>query len=81
VVLFVLHDELIAAFTDDKAVIAIGGEWLSIVSYSYFVYGWWMVSVLAFNGVGDTSTPTWINLSRQSRNQTSNTMAGPPTVR
>jgi putative MATE family efflux protein len=62
VVFFVLHDELIAVFADDKAVIAIGGEWLSILSYSYFVYGWWMVSVQAFNGAGDTATPTWINL-------------------
>jgi putative MATE family efflux protein len=62
VVFFFLHDELIAVFTDDAAVIAIGGEWLSILSYSYFVYGWWMVSVQAFNGAGDTATPTWINL-------------------
>jgi putative MATE family efflux protein len=62
VVFFFLHDELIGLFTDDAAVIAIGGEWLSILSYSYFVYGWWMVSVQAFNGAGDTVTPTWINL-------------------
>jgi putative MATE family efflux protein len=62
VVFFFLHDELIAVFTDDKAVIAIGGEWLAILSYSYVVYGWWMVSVQAFNGAGDTATPTWINL-------------------
>jgi putative MATE family efflux protein len=58
---FVWHDGLIALFTDDVAVIAIGGEWLMILSYSYFVYGWWMVSVQAFNGAGDTVTPTWIN--------------------
>jgi len=62
VTFFFLHDELIAVFSDDKAVIAIGGKWLSILSYSYFVYGWWMVSVQAFNGAGDTVTPTWINL-------------------
>jgi len=59
---FVWHDAIIGLFTDDAAVIAIGGEWLSILAYSYFVYGWWMVAVQAFNGAGDTMTPTWINL-------------------
>ncbi len=62
VLFFVWHDAIIGLFTDDAAVVAIGGEWLSILAYSYFVYGWWMVSVQAFNGAGDTMTPTWINL-------------------
>jgi putative MATE family efflux protein len=62
VVFFVWHDAIIGLFTEDAAVIAIGGLWLRILSYSYFVYGWWMVSVQAFNGAGDTVTPTWINL-------------------
>jgi putative MATE family efflux protein len=62
VVFFVWHDEVMRVFTDEAAVVAIGGEWLAILSYSYFVYGWWMVSVQAFNGAGDTMTPTWINL-------------------
>ena len=56
------HDAIIGVFTEDAAVIAIGGEWLSILAWSYFVYGWWMVAVQAFNGAGDTMTPTWINL-------------------
>ena len=56
------HDPIIGLFTADTAVIAIGGEWLSILAYSFFVYGWWMVAVQAFNGAGDTMTPTWINL-------------------
>jgi putative MATE family efflux protein len=62
VVFFLFHDRLVAIFSGDPAVIAIGGEWLRILSYSYFVYGWWMVSVQAFNGAGDTVTPTKINL-------------------
>ncbi len=59
---FFWHDAIVGLFTDDAAVIAIGGEWLSILAWSYFVYGWWMVAVQAFNGAGDTMTPTWINL-------------------
>jgi putative MATE family efflux protein len=59
---FSIPDRLISIFTADPGVIAIGGEWLRILSYSYFVYGWWMVSVQAFNGAGDTVTPTKINL-------------------
>jgi Na+-driven multidrug efflux pump len=49
-------------FTQDAQVITIGAEWLRILSFSFFVYGWWMVSVQAFNGAGDTNTPTYINL-------------------
>ena len=59
---FALPRELMSIFTADPTVIAIGAEWLRILSYSLFVYGWWMVSVQAFNGAGDTATPTWINI-------------------
>lgn len=59
---FFFNEELVGIFTNDKVVIAIGAEWLQILSYSFFVYGWWMVSVQAFNGAGDTKTPTKINL-------------------
>jgi putative MATE family efflux protein len=62
IVFFLFPQALIAFFTDDLKVIAIGSEWLRILSYSFFVYGWWMVAVQAFNGAGDTWTPTWINL-------------------
>jgi len=61
-VYFSFSDELIEIFTDNPNVIRIGAEWLRILSYSYFVYGWWMVSVQAFNGAGDTKTPTLINV-------------------
>jgi putative MATE family efflux protein len=59
---FIWNRDMMMIFTDDKRVIEIGAEWLRIMSYSYFVYGWWMVSVQAFNGAGDTKTPTKINL-------------------
>ena len=62
VVYYLNNDKLMAFFSEDTRVIAIGAEWLRILSYSYFVYGWWMVSVQAFNGAGDTRTPTLINL-------------------
>lgn len=62
VVYFVYNETLMSFFTQDPQVISIGSEWLRILSYSYFVYGWWMVSVQAFNGAGDTITPTKINL-------------------
>jgi putative MATE family efflux protein len=62
IMFFSLPAELMGIFTSDAAVIATGAEWLRILSYSLFVYGWWMVSVQAFNGAGDTVTPTWINV-------------------
>ncbi len=62
VAFFLWPPGIIGVFTDDAAVVAIGAEWLSILALSYFVYGWWMVAVQAFNGAGDTMTPTWINL-------------------
>src|SRR5687767_12122524 len=62
VVYFFWNESLMRLFTDDARVIAIGSEWLRLLSFSYFVYGWWMVSVQAFNGAGDTKTPTLINI-------------------
>ena len=61
IVFFFFHHDLIRIFTNEPEVINIGGQWLQILSYSYFIYGWWMVSVQAFNGAGDTTTPTKIN--------------------
>ncbi|HEY9488881.1 MAG TPA: MATE family efflux transporter [Chryseosolibacter sp.] len=62
VIFFFYNKSLMGLFTEDQHVIAIGAEWLRILSYSFFVYGWWMVSASAFNGAGDTRTPTKINL-------------------
>lgn len=62
VFLLAVPREFMGVFTSDPDVVTIGSEWLRILSYSLFVYGWWMVAVQAFNGAGDTVTPTWINV-------------------
>ncbi|MFO7526552.1 MAG: MATE family efflux transporter [Ignavibacteriaceae bacterium] len=62
IVYFLNSEALVGIFSDDADVISVGGMWLRIVAYSYFVYGWWMVATQAFNGAGDTMTPTKINL-------------------
>ncbi len=59
---YLFSDRLVDLFTSDAEVVKVGARWLTIVSYSYFVYAWWMVSVQAFNGSGDTMTPTKINV-------------------
>jgi putative MATE family efflux protein len=62
-VAFIVYAEpLVGFFTADAGVRALGAECLRIVSYGYGFYAWGMVMVQAFNGAGDTTTPTWINL-------------------
>jgi putative MATE family efflux protein len=55
-------EPLIGLFTADPEVQALGALCLRVVSYGYAFYAWGMVLVQAFNGAGDTVTPTWINL-------------------
>src|SRR5690606_41227104 len=62
VIYFFFNRELMQIFTNDPKVIEVGATWIRILSYSYFIYGWWMVTTQAFNGAGDTRTPTYINL-------------------
>ena len=60
-VYFFFSEELMRIFSADPKVIKLGADWLVILSYGYWIHGWWMVSVQAFNGAGDTKTPTLIN--------------------
>ncbi len=55
------HEHLVGIFTSEPAVVAAGAECLRIVSYGYLVYAWGLVMPQAFNGAGDTLTPTKIN--------------------
>jgi putative MATE family efflux protein len=60
-VFIVYAEPLIAVFSSDPAVVAMGASCLRILSYGYGFYAWGMVIVQAFNGAGDTATPTWVN--------------------
>ena len=55
-------DTLVGWFQDDPEVRAVGSKALRIIGYGYVVYAWGMVMMQAFNGAGDTTTPTWVNL-------------------
>src|SRR5258706_5994884 len=62
-VLFVLASErLVRLFTQDPAVVPYGADCLRIVAYGFIFYAWGMVMAQAFNGAGDTFTPTLLNL-------------------
>lgn len=61
---YVVGDEaLVRLFTQDAAVVAAGAECLRILAYGYVLFAWGMVLPQAFNGAGDTLTPTWINVA------------------
>ena len=59
---FLYAEETVGFFSMDPEVVRHGAACLRIVSYSYICFGFGMVTVQAFNGAGDTTTPTWINL-------------------
>lgn len=61
-VFLVFAPQLIAIFSRDPAVIAVGTSCLRIISACYVLFAYGMVIVQAFNGAGDTFTPTLINL-------------------
>ena len=61
-VLFVTFaSQIIAPFVSDPESHAAGTSALRIISYGYVFYAWGMVMLQAFNGAGDTATPTKLN--------------------
>src|SRR5438309_8575892 len=62
-VLFVLFAEpVVRLFTHDPSVVPLGASCLRILSYGNIGYAYGMVMLQAFNGAGDTVTPTIVHL-------------------
>jgi putative MATE family efflux protein len=62
-VFFVLFAEpAVRVFTRDPVVVSLAASCLRIVSYGNIGYAYGMVMLQAFNGAGDTITPTIVNL-------------------
>jgi putative MATE family efflux protein len=59
---FALFSEpIVKLFISDPAVVPLGAACLRIVSYGNIGYAYFMVMMQAFNGAGDTITPTIVN--------------------
>jgi Na+-driven multidrug efflux pump len=62
VIFFTAADPIVALFTRQADVHSIAVEALRIICVGYIFYGVGMVLVNAFNGAGDTRTPTLLNV-------------------
>lgn len=60
--MLLLTDPIIGLFTQETEVIAYGVQCLRIFAYGYVFWGFGMAIIQAFNGAGDTMTPTYINI-------------------
>lgn len=61
VVFLLFANQLAAFFTPDTAVQNVASDCLRFISVGNICYAWGMVLVQAFNGAGDTRTPSLIN--------------------
>lgn len=62
ILFFIFAPQLVGVFSTEPAVLEYGVECLRYVCLGYAFYGYGMVISQAFNGAGDSMTPTVINL-------------------
>ena len=62
IVLVVFPATLVGLFTTEPDVLGYGASCLRLIGLGFPLYAVGMTMVQAFNGAGDTSTPTWLNL-------------------
>ena len=62
VILILFAEPTVRLFTHDPDVIPLAASCLRILSYGNIGYAYGMIMLQAFNGAGDTVTPTWVNL-------------------
>ncbi|UOU99760.1 MATE family efflux transporter [Chryseobacterium daecheongense] len=60
-IFFILGDFLVSFFTQEEMIKSFAKNALHIMSVGFIFYGIGMVMINAFNGAGDTWTPTWVN--------------------
>lgn len=61
-VLLLFTRPIVMLFTAEPDVIGYGVQCLHIFAFGYVFWGFGMAIIQAFNGAGDTMTPTWINV-------------------
>ncbi len=61
VIFFFMAEPLVMIFTDNALAIYYGSQCLQIVCFGYIAFAYGMVINQAFNGAGDTRTPTILN--------------------
>ena len=62
IVFFFISEPIMGVFSSNKEVIFYGTQCLRIVTFGYVFYGYGMVIIQAFNGAGDSRTPTVLSL-------------------
>lgn len=61
ILLYIFAKDLVMFFASEETVISIGALCIQVICFGYFFYAWGMIMVQAFNGSGDTTTPTLLN--------------------